>query len=134
MLGVFVNEYLEFIKVAAPTVTILVTAFVTYVLLKIKNSSLELRTDIENSFYMKLDVLQKTFHDVLAQHESKLKESGDVVHEIEKYVHAEIRVIKQQIADRDVRLDKVEQKIDSLTNIVQEIKLMLIKIHGNQND
>ena len=112
MRSIHVNEYLEFIKVAAPTVTILVTAFVTYVLLKIKNSSLELRTDIENSFYMELDVLQKTFHDVLTQHESKFKESGDVVHEIEKYVHAEIRVIKQQIADRDVRLDKVEQKID----------------------
>ena len=134
MWSIPVNEYLEFIKVTAPTVTILVTAFVTYVLLKIKNSSLELRTGIENSFYMKLDVLQKTFHDVLTQHESKFKESGDVVHEIEKYVHAEIRVIKQQIADRDVRLDKVEQKIDSLTNIVQEIRLMLIKIHGNQND
>jgi phage-related tail protein len=101
------------------------SAISVYVSLKSKADKAEIKSDFKEMLSDRTKLIYDRIESEIDKVEETIKSSINLkyhhidqikkqTNEIENFVMAEIKVLKTQIAERDIRLDKLEKKIDDL--------------------
>jgi len=103
---------------------------------EIKNEYKDLISDRSKAIYERMDreitKVEETIKSSINLKYHHIDQIKKQANEIENFVMAEIKVLKSQIADRDRRLDKLEEKIDQVNNKLIDIREIIIGIAKGQ--
>lgn len=121
----------EHLKEFLGTIAIVLSGLAAYIALREKATVAELRNQYSNDMSQRTAKLYEKIEIEIEKIEATIKATAELkynhleqvqrqTNEIENFVMAEIKVLKTQIAERDIRLDKFEKKIDELNSRMQD--------------